>query len=89
MSSSAISAKRCALRKTDSRGSRSYLLDPKPDEFATWAAEFDNAVARSAVRFLSFDIETPFKLKAQDEDEIGTVEDEGSDASARTCTRVA
>lgn len=47
-----------------------YTLDPNESDFAMWIAAFDRAFAAGEVRFLSFDIETPYKLKNKDEDDI-------------------
>jgi hypothetical protein len=46
-----------------------YLCDPSPEQFALWVIEFENALEREGV-MLSWDIETPYKLKEKDEDEF-------------------
>lgn len=56
-----------------------YLEDPPVDEFAMWIAEFDRAFRDNPFLFLSFDIETPFKLKNKNEDDI-TDDDEDEPA---------
>jgi uracil-DNA glycosylase len=55
---------------------RAYTLDPTADEFAMWANEFFAALERDPDLYLSFDIETPMKLKKKDEDEFEDDEEE-------------
>jgi uracil-DNA glycosylase family 4 len=57
-----------------------YLLDPAPDAFAMWIAEFERAYANGQVQFLSFDIETPYKLKNKNEDDITDDEEDADKA---------
>ena len=46
-----------------------YTMDPSPEEAFMWATAFENACLRGDVQYLSWDIETPGKLKAADENE--------------------
>ena len=48
-----------------------YLLDPDPATFYRWATDFLRVLAEARVRpRLSFDIETPYKAKNEQEDEL-------------------
>ena len=55
-----------------------YVLDPRPDSAAIWATEFENALYRGEAKYLSWDIETPGKLKTKDEEDLDS-DDEDSD----------
>lgn len=55
-----------------------YVLDPRPDNAAIWATEFENALFRGEAKYLSWDIETPGKMKTRDEEDLDA-EDEDSD----------
>jgi uracil-DNA glycosylase family 4 len=63
---------------------QNYLLDPKPDQFAAWITEFERWARTAAWPLLAFDIETPYKLKNQNEDDItdekGDTADEPEDS---------
>lgn len=52
------------------RAPLNYLLDPPPDQFAMWIAECDRWAKTSSWPLLAFDIETPYKLKNKNEDDI-------------------
>lgn len=67
-------------REGFSRPELRYTLDPNESGFAMWIAEFERALAAGEVKFLSFDIETPYKLKNQNEDDITDSEDDQDDA---------
>lgn len=56
-----------------------YLEDPHPQEFQTWITSFEHAYKEGEVKYLAFDIETPYKLKNQNEDDITDSEDEDKD----------
>lgn len=45
-----------------------YTLDPTPDEALRWATRFEADAFAGTVRYLAWDIETPGKLRAVDED---------------------
>lgn len=45
-----------------------YLCDPSPSAAAIFAVEYENAAMRGTARYLSWDIETPGKLKQSDEE---------------------
>jgi hypothetical protein len=47
-----------------------YLCDPSPEAFAEWANTYFDQLANDPDLMLSWDIETPYKLKEQDEDEF-------------------
>lgn len=64
-----------------SRLKLSYEEDPEPAVFMRWIQEFLAAFDAGTVSFLSFDIETPYKLKEQNEDELK--EDETEDQVER------
>jgi hypothetical protein len=46
-----------------------YQCDPSPDAFAMFVLEYENALSRDPTIMLSWDIETPYKLKKTEEDE--------------------
>jgi uracil-DNA glycosylase family 4 len=52
-----------------------YLLDPTPYLFDTWATGYLETLATDPDNPLSYDIETPYKKKVKDEEEIGKEED--------------
>lgn len=62
-----------AVRISDSRVfgrlRTTYLKDPSPESFALFAEEYESALATDSETRLSWDIETPYKLKKTDEDE--------------------
>lgn len=45
-----------------------YLLDPTPQEFSDWVTSFEAAYEKDGSLVLSYDIETPFKEGADEED---------------------
>lgn len=47
-----------------------YLLDPPAERFAQFADEYELALALDPDLFLSWDIETPYKQKESDEEEL-------------------
>lgn len=47
-----------------------YSCDPTPEEFAAWANGFFATLDREPDTMLSWDIETPYKLKHENEDEF-------------------
>jgi hypothetical protein len=48
----------------------SYLEDPTPMRFRQWVDDFQQAVIRGEVSFLSWDIETPYKILEDDEEDF-------------------
>jgi uracil-DNA glycosylase family 4 len=52
-----------------------YLLDPNPTEFETWAMGYERSLVDDSDNPLSYDIETPYKKKVGDEEEVGKDED--------------
>lgn len=57
------------------------LLDPSVVEFSAWIDAFSSALRRNPDLFLSFDIETPYKLKTN-EDDITDDEDDAEEQPA-------
>lgn len=57
-------------REGFTRRSVAYLEDPSPDVFQQWYAEFCAAYNKGEAEYLSFDIETPYKLKESQEDDM-------------------
>ncbi len=47
-----------------------YLLDPSPEQFLSWVREFLRAADADPLIKLSVDIETPYKKKKEQEDEL-------------------
>lgn len=56
------------------RTSVNYLLDPSQERFAEWSNSYLERVARGEFLPLSFDIETPYKKKVVDEEELEEAE---------------
>jgi DNA polymerase I-like protein with 3'-5' exonuclease and polymerase domains len=57
-----------------------YVEDPSPSEFFLFALAYEAALAeRPLTTFLSWDIETPYKLKAKDDDDIEDESEEPAD----------
>lgn len=52
-----------------------YLLDPDPTGFDRWIEEYVDSLVDDQDNPLSYDIETPYKEKIKDEEEIGKEED--------------
>jgi len=52
-----------------------YLLDPTATEFDSWIAGYKASLETDPDNPLSYDIETPYKVKVKDEEEIGKEED--------------
>lgn len=53
----------------------SYVLDPSPDGFARWAEGCLITLKQHPERPLSYDIETPYKVKNKNEEDLGKEED--------------
>ena len=53
-----------------------YALDPTPDEAAVWATGFEAALRAGRAQYLSWDIETPGKLEASQEEDLDSEEDD-------------
>jgi uracil-DNA glycosylase family 4 len=51
-----------------------YLLDPDPDSFEEWIKGYERSLINDPENPLSYDIETPYKAKSKDEEEIGKEE---------------
>lgn len=51
-----------------------YLLDPEPKGFEEWAKGYARSLVSEPENPLSYDIETPYKKKVKDEDEVGKEE---------------
>jgi uracil-DNA glycosylase family 4 len=51
-----------------------YLLDPDPSSFELWIRGYIRSLDRDPENPLSYDIETPYKVKSKDEDEVGKEE---------------
>lgn len=51
-----------------------YLLDPDPTGFDTWIDGYIGSLVTTPDNPLSYDIETPYKKKVADEDEVGKEE---------------
>lgn len=47
-----------------------YLKDPSVEEFSAFALEYEQALAKDSETRLSWDIETPYKMKKGDEDDF-------------------
>ena len=58
-----------------------YTLDPRPDTAAVWATEFENALFRGEAKYLSWDIETPGKMKTKEEEDLDADSDDDDDDS--------
>jgi uracil-DNA glycosylase family 4 len=52
-----------------------YLLDPDPTSFGHWISGYRHSLELDRDNPLSYDIETPYKKKVKDEEEIGKEED--------------
>jgi uracil-DNA glycosylase family 4 len=52
-----------------------YLLDPNPTGFSEWIKGYELSLLANPDNPLSYDIETPYKKKVGDEDEVGKDED--------------
>jgi DNA polymerase I-like protein with 3'-5' exonuclease and polymerase domains len=61
----AVALTTTAFSRTPTR----YLCDPSVEEFTSFAQEYERALAQNAETRLSWDIETPYKLKKSDEDD--------------------
>ena len=64
--------------------SPSYLLDPSPTEFYSWAKDYFRYVEKNPSTTLSYDIETPYKQK-MDEADLTKGEEEGDDYTIIRC----
>lgn len=53
-----------------------YLLDPTPTGFDNWIEGYIKSLAIDPTNPLSYDIETPYKKKTKDEEELSKEEDE-------------
>ncbi len=49
---------------------RDYLYDPSPERFEEWVEGYVHYIAEHPESYLSFDIETPYKQKNRDEEEM-------------------
>lgn len=49
---------------------RQYLEDPTPNAFTAWVDEFEKWAAKNPITFLSWDIETPYKISEDDEEDF-------------------
>lgn len=62
-----------------------YLLDPNPDSFGQWADGYFKSLQTTPDNPLSYDIETPYKKKVKDEEEMGE-DDTQSDHTILRCS---
>lgn len=56
-----------------------YLLDPNPTQFDEWIKGYKTSLDHDIENPLSYDIETPYKKKSKDEEDLGKDEDDYGD----------